>query len=85
MYIHILFEIFKRMLVNYTLIIRQKYLMNCMHYLVVQMLVSTLIVHTLSTVSSSSLSHAMIGVKPKIVELLVQEHMPVLKMIITDT
>ena len=85
MYMHILFEIFKRRLVNYVMRICQMYLMNCMHYLVVQMLVSTLIVHTLSTVSSSSLSHAMIGVKPKIVELLVQEHMPVLKMIITDT
>ena len=85
MYMHISFEIFKRRFVNYTMTIRQMYLMNCMHYLIVWMLVSTLIVHTLPTVSSSSLSHAMIGIKPKIAELLVQEHMPVLKMIITDT
>ena len=66
------------------MIISQMYLMNSMHYLVVRMLVLTLIVHMLSTLSSSSLSHAMIDVKPKIVGLLVQDHMPVLKMIITD-
>ena len=84
MYMHILFKIFKRRLVNYIMTISQMYLMNIMHYLVVRMLVLTLIVHMLSTVSSSSLSHAMIDVKPKIVGLLVQDHMPVLKMIITD-
>ena len=84
MYMYISFEIFKCRLLNYTMIIRQSYLMNCMHYIMVWMFMSTLIVHMLPRVSSSYLNHAMIDVKPKIVGLLVHEHMPVLKMIITD-
>ena len=84
MYMYISFEIFKCRLLNYTMIIRQRYLMNCMHYIMVWMFMSTLIVHMLPRVSSSYLNHAMIDVKPKIVGLLVHEHMPVLKMIIID-
>ena len=84
MYMHILFEIFNHRLVNYTMKIRQRYPMNCMHYLVIWMLVSTLIVHMLSIVSSSQLSHAIIDVKPKTMGSLMQEKMLVLKMIITD-